>query len=147
MIKDIKEEYRDLLKTIPESYKVKKRLYNPKSPTEYQIVSLMMLFVSNDKGDGMISYENLYDIIGNANLKFKTSHEEIDELIRHSFNDDNAYLNSKKSGINFSTFLYVVDTLKREKLILLSLGNSLNYFIFIVLVILLILYLNLFYSN
>ena len=146
MIKDIKEEYRDLLKTIPESYKVKKRLYNPKSLTEYQIVSLMMLFVSNDKGDGMISYENLYDIIGNANLKFKTSHEEIDELIRHSFND-NDFLNSKKSGINFSTFLYVVDTLKREKLILLSLGNSLNYFIFIVLVILLILYLNLFYSN
>ena len=131
MLRDIKQEYNELIKTIPEAYKVKKRLYSPKSLNEYQIVSLMKLFSSNDK----------------ANLQFKTSNEEIDELIKFSFDDENDFLNSKRNGINFSTLLYIVDTLKREKLVLVYFKNSLNYVIFFLLILLLVLYLNLFYSK
>ena len=107
----------------------------------------MKLFSSNDKGDGMISYDTLYEILGKANLQFKTSNEEIDELIKFSFDDENDFLNSKRNGINFSTLLYIVDTLKREKLVLVYFKNSLNYVIFFLLILLLVLYLNLFYSK
>ena len=147
MLRDIKQKYNELIKTIPEAYKVKKRLYSPKSLNEYQIVSLMKLFSSNDKGDGMISYDTLYEILGKANLQFKTSNEEIDELLKFSFDDENDFLNSKRNGINFSTLLYIVDTLKREKLVLVYFKNSLNYVIFFLLILLLVLYLNLFYSK
>ncbi len=50
------------------------------------------------------------------------------------------------NNIKFIWFLEIVDILKKEKLILVQLSNSLNYIIFIILMVLLIIYLAEFYS-
>jgi len=54
--------------------------------------------------------------------------------------------NEGETLIKFSWFIEIVDTLKKEKLLLVQISNSLNYIIFIILMILLVVYLAFFYK-
>ncbi len=81
------------------------------------------------------------------NLEFKISEDELEQLFR----DENDTSNSEENKIdeekvNFEYLITTVDTLKREKLFLVSLLNSLNYFIFSLLMAMIILYINFFYQ-
>jgi len=54
--------------------------------------------------------------------------------------------NEGEALIKFVWFVEIVDTLKKEKLLLVQLSNSLNYIIFIILMLLLMVYLAFFYK-
>ena len=95
---------------------------------------------------GYITFHDLKKIIRN-NLEFKISEKELEQLFR----DENGGINSEENKIdeekvNFDYLIRTVDTLKREKLFLVSLLNSLNYFIFALLMAMIILYINFFYK-
>ena len=90
----------------------------------------------------------LNDLLKNV-IKFKCSENEIQLIVEDIRKRSEIKNNEDKEGedtIKFIWFLEIVDILKKEKLILVQLSNSLNYIIFIILMVLLIIYLSEFYS-
>lgn len=53
---------------------------------------------------------------------------------------------SENDKVSFKIYISVIDILKREKLILSSLLHTLNYMIFVILIILMFLYISYFYN-
>ena len=81
-------------------------------------------------------------------IKFKCSSEEVQLIVEdiRKRNEINSNDQKENDNVKFFWFLEIVDILKKEKLILLQISNSLNYLIFIILMVLLIIYLAEFYS-
>lgn len=133
---------KDILKNLPSQYKLK---YEPSSLTPLQQLGIIKIFLEKDeKREGRIPFRILFRII-KENLGFKITEQElIYMLIAEPFpyEMENIY----KETFEISILLQIVDILKREKLVLVQLGNSLSYIIFVVVVILLILYLSEFYD-
>jgi hypothetical protein len=81
-------------------------------------------------------------------LKFKTSDKELEQMLKDEYNEipQDFYANIDDEKINFNIFITMIDRLKREKLVLVKLLNSLNYFIVILLMVLVMLYISMFYT-
>jgi len=136
----MKNEYRKIMKNLPDYYNVTSEI---KSITEYQILIILKLFLEKDKErEGRLSYEEMLKILNE--LKFKASAKEVETILRSEFEDLNE--NIEKEKISFNTLVKVCDILKREKLVLVQLGNNLNYMIFLMLLGLIVIYISYFYS-
>jgi hypothetical protein len=139
-----KKAYHNLVKTFPDQYRIK-NWEEIKVLTSCQLLCILRFFMKNDKkGDGLITIDELEEVLGNNCLKFKTSSAEIREIIKDVTN--NPEFNFATERINFPTFAEIVDKLKREKLIMAYLLNRLNYVIFILFILLLVMYVTTFYS-
>jgi hypothetical protein len=81
-------------------------------------------------------------------LKFKTSGKELDQILKDEYSEipQDFMANIDEEKVNFNILISVIDRLKREKLILVQLLNSLNYFIVILLVFLILSYISVFYT-
>jgi Ca2+-binding EF-hand superfamily protein len=125
----------------PDLYKIKK--YTPVSLTELQVLACLKIYIERDKRkDGWILVTELVEILQHC-LGFKCSKKEIEELLIMEYDYKEPVENEK---VSFSMFIQIVDILKREKLVLVGLGNNLNYFIFVLLMLLIILYIAFFYT-
>ena len=92
--------------------------------------------------------QNFKSII-KKNLEFKISEKELEQMLiddgfelKNHKDQDNE--NKEDEKINFDYLIKTVDTLKREKLFLVSLLKSINYVIFTLLMSFIILYINYF---
>lgn len=135
-------EYKKIMLQTPDIYKLKK--YTPISMTNLQVLACLKIFIERDKRkDGWIFIHEMVEILRNI-LGFKSTLRDIEKLceMEYDFKQDN--INNEK--VNFTMFIQIVDILKREKLVLIRLGNNLNYFIFIILITILMIYTGLFYS-
>jgi hypothetical protein len=131
-----------------DAYKIKKN--PPHSLTYLQILACLKIFIEKEKSvdgsEGWISVKDMYEII-KEDLLFKASYKEIEFMLKKEYVEDfRDKVDLSKEKVNFSTFINIVDILKREKLVLVQLGNNLNYFIFILLATLIIIYISTFYN-
>ncbi len=134
-------EYKRILQQAPDLYKLKK--YTPTSLTHLQILACLKIYIERDRRkDGWIFVHELVDILQTC-LGFRCSKKEVEEILIMEYDYKDNVENEK---VSFSMFIQIVDILKREKLVLVSLGNNMNYFIFIILVSLMLIYIGFFYS-
>ncbi len=140
-MKETREMYyyrNTILKKLPGTYKLK---YEPFSLTTQQQLGIIKIFLEKDeKRDGQMPLKTFFMVI-KENLGFKVSEEELKRMLLDELN-----MEESDKTVDLSGIMQIVDILKREKLVLVQLGNSLNYIIFIILVILIILYLSVFYD-
>ena len=138
------KEYKKIMKSIPDSYKL--RDYKPKSITELQILALLKLFIQKDtRLEGWIFVWEMIQIL--KALKFFTSNKELEYLVWREISDSDLKFDKvKDEKITFSIFISVVDTLKREKLVLVKLLYYLNYIIFGLFLLIISIYITNFYS-
>ena len=132
------------MKSTPDSYKL--RDYQPKSITELQILALLKLFIQKDtRLEGWIFVWEMIQIL--KALKFFTSNKELEYLVWREISDSDLKFDKvKDEKITFSIFISVVDTLKREKLVLVKLLYYLNYIIFGLFLLIISIYITNFYS-
>lgn len=142
-MKKYHNDYREIMHQAPDIYKIKK--YEPASLTDLQILACLKIYIERDKrSDGWIYVHEMVSILKDC-LKFRASLQEVEFILKKEYPDDFKE-NIANEKVNFSTFIQVVDILKREKLVLVQLGNNLNYFIFLLLMVLLIMYVGFFYT-
>lgn len=136
----MKNEYRRIMKNLPDYYKLKTET---KSLTQYQVLIILKLFIEKDKErEGWIKFPDMLKILNE--LRYKASSQEVEAILREEYEDYSNNIENDKIG--FDTLARVCDILKREKLILVSLGNYMNYMIFLMLLALIVLYISFFYS-
>ena len=136
-IKEI--DYEELKKKLPSYYILDNYDYKVKSLTNSQIVFLIELF--NSSNSKLIGNEKKVELstiiyIINKQLEIKIEENEAKKILIQ---------NGIKEGtkeINFANFIYLVDTLKREKLITQIIFKSISYFFIFILFILLLVYLS-----
>lgn len=134
-------DYAKIWSRVPEYYKSK---YKAQSLTPLQELALLKNFLEKDVlREGWIKYRDMV-IILRENLQFKASDREIERIIRDEYEDFSENIENDK--INFPILVQICDILKREKLILVQLGNNLNYMIFVILLTLIVVYIAFFYS-
>jgi hypothetical protein len=138
-------EFKKIMMDMPENYKIKSR-QKLSSLTDFQILACLKIFIEKDSDkEGLYKIDQAIKLIS-EDYQFTTSAEEIKMVIKslvEVLNDKEDISNEK---INFQTIMEVVSLLKREKLFLQTIGNNLNYIIFIILAILLMIYIGTFYS-
>ncbi len=139
-----KEFYKYVFRNLEDIYKLKEQ---PKSLTEMQILSCLKYFLEKDENTGWITIKSMKHII-RTSLKFKTSEKELEQMLKDDYPELNQSYeaNIDEEKINFNIFISMIDMLKREKLVLVQLLNSLNYFIFFLLVIIMVAYIAIFYD-
>lgn len=136
----MKNEFRRIMKTLPDYYKLKSET----KLTNYQVLIVLRLFIEKDKErEGWIKYQDMLKILNE--LQFRTSSEEVEALLKEEY-EELTDSNLENSKITFETLVHTCDILKREKLILVQLGNNLNYLIFLMLLVLIVIYIAFFYS-
>jgi hypothetical protein len=138
-------EFKKIMMDMPENYKIKSR-QKLSSLTDFQILACLKIFIEKDVDkEGLYKVDQAIKLI-REEYQFTTSEEEIKMVIKSLVEvfDDKEDISNEK--INFQTIMEVVSLVKREKLFLQKIGNNLNYFIFIILAILLVIYINTFYS-
>lgn len=138
-------DYRRIMMDMPDNYKIKNR-NKLASLTDLQILGCLKIYIEKDvEKEGTYKVNDAVKLI-REEFEFTTSEQEIKAVIKslvEVLNDKEDISNEK---INFQIIMEVVSLLKREKLFLQQIGNNLNYFIFIILAILLIIYIGAFYS-
>ena len=138
------DEYKRIMSKVPEPYKIKNTIVI--SLTHIQILSCLKIFIQQDKGqEGWMKVTSMVEIIRDF-LGFRASEKEIELILRAEYEEEFTQVELKNELVNFSIFIHVVDILKREKLVLHQLGKYLNYIIFFVLMMLIVIYISLFYS-
>ena len=137
--------YKEIMHQIPDVYKLKN--FTATSLTYSQILACLNIYLEKDKrNDGWIYVNEMVELIRGP-LRFKVSETEVCYMLKDMYDDDIKDIKKMANEkVNFATFIRIIDTLKVEKLVLVQLGNNLNYFIFAVLVLLIALYISLFYS-
>lgn len=136
----MKNEFKKIMKNLPDYYKLKSET---KSITQYQILIILQLFIQKDKEkEGWVKYADMIKIL--KELQFKTSSQELESILRSEYDDFSNNIENDK--ITFDTLVKVCDILKREKLVLVQLGNNLNYLIFLMLLTLILIYISFFYT-
>lgn len=136
----MRSEYFRIINTMPDKYK---KTRETKSLTYYQLLIILKHFLQKDtENEGKIKFSDLMKIL--QDLKFNTSEEEIEAILRNDNEDINEDIH--KETFSYDTLTYLCDLLKREKLVLVQLSNSFNYLIFSMLLILIVVYISNFYQ-
>ena len=141
-MKDMAYYKKTVLKDLPGCYKIKCEV---KSLTPNQQLSLIKIFIERDiKKEGLITLKAFTSLLRD-DLKFKVSEAEIYEILKVQLEiEDQERL--LKEPIDITCLLTTVDILKREKLILVQIGNSLSYVSFFIFLSLVIVYSSYFYD-
>jgi hypothetical protein len=137
-------DYRRIMSHVTDNYRIKGEM--PKSLPPAQILTCLKIFIQKDKGnEGFITVSEMEEIIKDS-LGFRASCEEIRAILRND-TDGEFTENIANEKVNFGILIQVVDILKREKLILVRMSGHLNYFIYGLLMVLIMVYITVFYSD